>query len=112
MPIAFPNEVHKGEAYIITQIDGEKPQPYSCKIIKNAAQSVPGKKGLVIEITDERLLNKTGGIVQGMSGSPIIQDGKLAGAVTHVLINDPTKGYGITIGNMLSAMEESLKDAA
>ena len=103
LPIAFPNEVHKGEAYIITQIDGEKPQPYSCKIIKNAAQSVPSQKGLVIEITDDRLLNKTGGIVQGMSGSPILQDGKLIGAVTHVLVNDPATGYGIFIDNMLEA---------
>lgn len=95
LPIAFPNEVHKGEAYIITQIDGEKPQPYSCKIIKNAAQSVPGQKGLVIEITDERLLNKTGGIVQGMSGSPIVQDGRIAAVVTHVFVNEPNRGYGV-----------------
>ena len=94
-------ERHKGEAYIITQIDGEKPQPYSCKIIKNAAQSVPSQKGLVIEITDERLLNKTGGIVQGMSGSPIVQDGKLVGAVTHVFVNDAKRGYGIFIQWML-----------
>ena len=62
-------------------------------------------KGLVIEVTDERLLEKTGGIVQGMSGSPIIQDGKLVGAVTHVLVNDPTRGYGIFIENMLEATE-------
>ena len=95
LPIAFPNEVHKGEAYIITQIDGEKPQPYSCKIIKNASQSVPSQKGLVIEITDERLLNKTGGIVQGMSGSPIVQDGRIAAVVTHVFVNEPNRGYGV-----------------
>ena len=92
---SFPNEVHKGEAYIITQIDGEKPQPYSCKIIKNAAQSVPSQKGLVIEITDDRLLNKTGGIVQGMSGSPIVQDGRIAAVVTHVFVNEPNRGYGV-----------------
>ena len=60
-------------------------------------------KGLVIQITDKELLEKTGGIVQGMSGSPIIQDGKLVGAVTHVLVNDPTRGYGIFIENMLDA---------
>ena len=58
-------------------------------------------KGMIIEITDERLLDKTGGIVQGMSGSPIIQDGKLVGAVTHVFVDDPTKGYGIFIEDML-----------
>ena len=95
LPIAFPNEVHKGEAYIITQIDGDEPQPYRCKIIKNAAQSAPSQKGLVIEITDDRLLNKTGGIVQGMSGSPIIQDGRIAAVVTHVFVNEPNRGYGV-----------------
>ena len=95
LPIAFPNEVHKGEAYIITQIDSEEPQPYRCKIIKNTAQSAPGQKGLVIEITDDRLLNKTGGIVQGMSGSPIVQDGRIAAVVTHVFVNEPNRGYGV-----------------
>ena len=58
-------------------------------------------KGIIIEVTDEELLGLTGGIVQGMSGSPIIQDGKIIGAVTHVLVNDPTRGYGIFIENML-----------
>ena len=72
---------------------------------------------MVIEITDERLLSQTGGIVQGMSGSPIIQDGKLVGAVTHVLVNDPTKGYGIFAENMLTtaqgvAEDNKLKDAS
>ena len=61
-------------------------------------------KNMVIKVTDENLLSKTGGIVQGMSGSPIIQDGKLVGAVTHVLVNDPTKGYGIYIEDMLKAV--------
>lgn len=67
--------------------------------------TVVENKGLEIEITDEALLQKTGGIVQGMSGSPILQDGKLVGAVTHVLVNDPTRGYGIFIENMLDAEE-------
>ena len=62
-------------------------------------------KGMELNVTDERLLEITGGIVQGMSGSPIIQDGKLVGAVTHVLVNDPTRGYGIFIENMLDAAE-------
>ena len=66
--------------------------------------SANSNKGLHIEVTDERLLALTGGIVQGMSGSPIIQDGKLVGAVTHVLINDPIRGYGIFIENMLEAV--------
>ncbi|MBQ3132517.1 MAG: SpoIVB peptidase, partial [Clostridia bacterium] len=62
-----------------------------------------GSKGIVLKITSEELISITGGIVQGMSGSPIIQDGKLVGAVTHVLVNDPTRGYGIYIENMLEA---------
>ena len=66
-------------------------------------------KQMLIRVTDEDLLNATGGIVQGMSGSPIIQNGKLVGAVTHVLINDPTSGYGIFIDNMLSNMPEALR---
>jgi stage IV sporulation protein B len=65
--------------------------------------SSTSNKGLVIQVTDDKLLALTGGIVQGMSGSPIIQDGKLVGAVTHVLVNDPTRGYGIFIENMLEA---------
>ena len=59
-------------------------------------------KGMVIKVTDDRLLNLTGGIIQGMSGSPIVQNGKLAGAVTHVFVNDPTRGYGVFIENMLA----------
>ena len=59
-------------------------------------------KGIVLKITDQRLLDKTGGIVQGMSGSPVVQNGKLIGAVTHVFVNDPTRGYGIFIENMLA----------
>jgi stage IV sporulation protein B len=74
-------------------------------------------KNFLIRVTDERLLSITGGIVQGMSGSPIIQDGKLIGAVTHVLVNDPTRGYGIFIENMLEAAqsvaeEKQLKEAS
>jgi stage IV sporulation protein B len=70
------------------------------KVYPNASAS---GRNILLQITDERLLNATGGIVQGMSGSPIIQDGKLIGAVTHVLVNDPTTGYGIFIENMLDA---------
>ena len=65
-------------------------------------QNSKENKDMVIKVTDERLLNKTGGIVQGMSGSPIIQNGKIIGAVTHVFVNDPVKGYGIFIERMLS----------
>ncbi|MBR5947430.1 MAG: SpoIVB peptidase [Clostridia bacterium] len=94
VPIAFPDEVHTGEACIYSQLDSGEPQCYSCRIIRTVHQNRPDQKGLVIEITDARLLDTAGGIVQGMSGSPIIQDGRLVGVVTHVFVNDPTKGYG------------------
>lgn len=90
---AFPDEVHVGDATILTAASGEVAE-YSCRIIKLGHQNEPVPKGIVIEITDERLISCTGGIVQGMSGSPILQDGKLVGAVTHVFVNDPLKGYG------------------
>lgn len=93
IPSAFPDEVHTGEAFIICAASGE-PKAYSCRIVKTSKQGEPEPKGLVVEITDEELLELTGGIVQGMSGSPIIQDGRLAGAITHVFVNDPKKGYG------------------
>lgn len=90
-----------GTATIFTTISGDKPKEYSISIVK-ADLDDNSNKGLVIKITDENLLSQTGGIVQGMSGSPIIQDGKLVGAVTHVFINDPTRGFGIAIDNMLN----------
>lgn len=108
LPVAFPTEVHEGEAYIIAELGGEGPKPYSCRIIRVSRQDKPAEKGLVIEITDEALLNMAGGIVQGMSGSPIIQDGMLAGAVTHVFVNDPAKGYGSYAFWMCEAGEKSL----
>ncbi|MCR5610825.1 MAG: SpoIVB peptidase [Clostridiales bacterium] len=91
--IAFPDEVRTGDAVILSSVDGTL-KPYACRIIKTGRQFEPAPKGIVIEITDERLLEITGGIVQGMSGSPIIQNGRLVGAVTHVFINDPMRGYG------------------
>ncbi|MCR5809640.1 MAG: SpoIVB peptidase [Clostridiales bacterium] len=93
IPVAFPDEVRQGEAYVLSSIEGEI-RAYSCLIVKTLKQNEPAPKGLVIEVTDERLKELTGGIVQGMSGSPIIQDGRLVGAVTHVFVNDPEKGYG------------------
>ena len=90
-----------GNAYIITTVDEEGPKEYSIEIVKLFQQDEPGPKSMVIKITDEELLNKTGGIVQGMSGSPIIQNDKIIGAVTHVLINKPDVGYGIYIDWML-----------
>ena len=100
--IALSHEVKEGPAQIYTVIDEEKVQAYDIEIVSTIPQKFPATKGMVIKITDPKLLNKTGGIVQGMSGSPIIQDGKLVGAVTHVFVNDPTSGYGVHIEWMLS----------
>ncbi len=93
--------IRPGKAYICTTISGSIPQLYEIEIIKTAYQNAPGEKSMVIRVTDLRLLRTTGGIVQGMSGSPIIQNDNLVGAVTHVFINDPTKGYGMYIDWML-----------
>ena len=96
------NDIKNGDAYIICTLDSSGPQKYSVEIC-NIDRSADGSKCFTVKIKDKNLINLTGGIVQGMSGSPIIQNGKLVGAVTHVLINDPTTGYGIFIENMLNA---------
>ncbi|MDU2065563.1 MAG: SpoIVB peptidase [Sporomusaceae bacterium] len=101
LPVASMNQVQTGPAEILTVVDGQTIERFSIEIQKVNLQEVPEGKGLVIQITDPRLLAKTGGIVQGMSGSPIIQQGKLVGAVTHVFVHDPTKGYGCFIDWML-----------
>lgn len=100
IPIGYRQDIKKGKAYIRSCISG-KPENYEIEIQKIDYSTAHKNKGLVIKVTDQKLLNLTGGIVQGMSGSPIIQDGKLIGAVTHVFVNDPTRGYGIFIENML-----------
>ncbi|WP_018931655.1 SpoIVB peptidase [Gracilibacillus lacisalsi] len=102
MPIALPNEVEEGPAQILTVINGEKVEAFDVEIVNSVEQSAPATKGLILEITDQRLLDATGGIVQGMSGSPIIQNDKVVGAVTHVFVNDPTSGYGVHIEWMLN----------
>lgn len=94
--------VKAGKASIYTTINGNKPEQYEIEIVKTAYQNQAKSKGMVIKVTDKRLLDATGGIVQGMSGSPIIQNGKLVGAVTHVFINDPTRGYGVYIDWMIN----------
>lgn len=106
IPTAEKSEVHRGKAFIYTELDSKQPESYEIEIMKISNSDKSSNKGMVIKITDKRLLDKTGGIVRGMSGSPIIQDGKLVGAVTHVFINDPTRGYGIFVENMLSEIEE------
>ena len=103
IPVADNNEIHAGKAKIRSNISGEVVQEYSVEILKIYPNSKGGGRNMLIKITDPKLLETTGGIVQGMSGSPIIQNGKLVGAVTHVLVNDPTRGYGIFIENMLNA---------
>lgn len=102
------DDVHRGDAFIVCSVGEGAPQRYTVRI-SDIDRNAKGSKCFSIKITDPALLQKTGGIVQGMSGSPVIQDGKLIGAVTHVLINDPTSGYGIFIGNMLTSMPDVLK---
>jgi stage IV sporulation protein B len=101
IPVAFASEVKEGPAEILTVVDGQKVERFKIEIVHAAKQPTPATKGLIIKITDPVLLERTGGIVQGMSGSPIIQDGKLVGAVTHVFVNDPASGYGCYMEWML-----------
>lgn len=102
-PLGFSNEVQCGSAYIVSTVDTEGPRRYSIEI-ESTDYHNKDNKNLVIRITDKELLEKTGGIVQGMSGSPIIQNGKLIGAVTHVFVSDPTHGYGIFAETMYEHM--------
>jgi stage IV sporulation protein B len=85
---------------MISDVSGER-KAYEVEILSLDYSEQHANKGILLQITDEELLNSTGGIVQGMSGSPLIQNGKIIGAVTHVFVNDPTKGYGVFIENML-----------
>ena len=103
LPIAEYSQIRLGPASIRAQIGSGKAQEYSVDILKIYPQTRADCRNFLLKVTDPELLSATGGIVQGMSGSPIIQDGKLVGAVTHVLVNDPTAGYGIYIQNMLDA---------
>ena len=103
LPIAAKKEIQTGPATIRSTVSGTDTREYSVEIVKIYATGQRSGRNMLIRVTDPALLEATGGIVQGMSGSPIIQDGKLVGAVTHVLINDPTTGYGIFIENMLEA---------
>lgn len=100
-PLGLKNELREGKATVVCTLDDNVRREYSIEI-SNINRGADGNKCFTVKITDEKLLSATGGIVQGMSGSPIIQDGKLVGAITHVLINDPTTGYGIFIENMLT----------
>ena len=115
IPMAHRHEVRPGPATILSTISGNKPQKFDVVVEKVNYSDGSDTKNMVIRITDDRLLQATGGIVQGMSGSPIIQDGKLIGAVTHVFVNDPTRGYSIFAENMdrkLKSAEEKSNSAA
>ncbi len=101
VPVASRSDIHEGKATILSNISNEEVRSYEIEIQKVMRYNNDNNKDMVIRVTDPALLQQTGGIVQGMSGSPILQDGKLIGAVTHVFVNDPTRGYGIFIENML-----------
>lgn len=99
--VALSQEVEKGPAQLLSTVDGDKPKLYSVEIIRISMRENNNEKNMVVKVTDEELLKKTGGIVQGMSGSPIIQNGKLIGALTHVIVDNPEKGYAIFAEKML-----------
>ena len=103
LPVGEAEDIHAGAATIRSTVSGDTIQEYSVEILKIYPNSRADGRNMLLKVTDPALLEATGGIVQGMSGSPIIQDGKLVGAVTHVLVNDPQTGYGIFIENMLDA---------
>lgn len=110
IPVAYQSQVKEGPAKILTTIDNNGVQEFNVQIIKKVSQDTANPKGMIIKITDKNLIKKTGGIIQGMSGSPILQDGKLIGAITHVFVNDPTKGYGVYAEWMINQMNSIIND--
>lgn len=94
MPVAFPDQVHRGPARLLTVLHGQSVRAYRIEIVRAVPQDRADTKGILFKVTDPQMLRITGGIVQGMSGSPILQDGRLVGAVTHVMVGEPTRGYG------------------
>lgn len=109
LAIGFQNQVVEGPAWMLTTVDGKRVEKYEINIDKVNRQIKPNTKSMVISVTDPRLISRTGGIVQGMSGSPIIQNGRIIGAVTHVFVNDPLKGFGIYIEWMLQQTSQLSK---
>lgn len=107
VPVASRDEVQTGAATILSNINGSEVKEYTIEITKIFAESATDSRDFMIRVTDPELLQTTGGIVQGQSGSPILQNGKLIGAVTHVLVNDPTSGYAISGERMLSQAAQS-----
>lgn len=109
--IASRDQVHTGKATILSNIAGDTVEEYEVEILTLYPENDGDTRNLMLQVTDPRLLEATGGIVQGMSGSPILQDGRLVGAVTHVLINEPTQGYGILAENMVKTAQSSAQAA-
>jgi len=101
LPVAMASQVKEGPAEMLTVVEGQKIERFQIEIVRLMRQPTAEGKNMIVQVTDPRLLEATGGIVQGMSGSPIIQDGRVVGAVTHVFVNDPTRGYGVLIEWML-----------
>jgi stage IV sporulation protein B len=101
IPVAMSSQVKEGPAEILTVLKGERLERFSVEIQRVMATPTADGKNMIVKVTDQRLLSVTGGIVQGMSGSPILQNGRMVGAVTHVFVNDPTRGYGVSIEWML-----------
>lgn len=104
VPVASDDEIQTGDAEILSNVEGDTVERYSAQVVKVYPADDEYGRGMMLRVTDQELLDKTGGIVQGMSGSPVLQNGKIIGAVTHVLVNDPTCGYAISIGRMLEEM--------
>ena len=105
LPVAADSEIHPGAAQIVATVDDAGPREFDARIVR-VDLSAGAARQLTIAVTDPELLEATGGIVQGMSGSPVVQNGKLVGAVTHVLLSDPSKGYAVSMENMLAAIPE------
>jgi len=101
LPVAMASQVKEGPAEMLTVLEGQKIEKFQIEIVRLMRQPTADGKNMIVKVTDPRLLSETGGIVQGMSGSPIIQDGRIVGAVTHVFVNDPARGYGVLIEWML-----------
>ena len=112
MTVAQAQEVRQGPAKILTTIGGGEPAWYDVEIERLSLTEEDPNRNMVLHVTDQELLQKTGGIVQGMSGSPVVQDGSLVGAVTHVLVNDPTRGFGIFAENMLTSADAAAARSA
>ena len=106
MEVATRDEIQQGKATILCSLDNKTVQEYEIEIEKIFKENNYDNKSMEIKVTDERLLEKTGGIIQGMSGSPIIQNGKFIGAVTHVLVNNPEEGYAVFSDIMLKQARE------